>query len=96
LAMPPLSTLSLLAGLGSGGVAIGVAFHWLNPLALIPWLSADVGLLGYVLRGWAISGVGRRGLLDLAWAPLFIAWKLVRVGGRVRPSTWVRTARDRR
>lgn len=48
----------------------------------------------YVLRGWALSGVGARGLLDLARAPFFLVWKLlVMLRGR-DSKEWVRTKRE--
>ena len=49
----------------------------------------------YVLRGWQLSGVGVRGLLDLGRAPFYVLWKLVQM---VRPHDvveWVRTKRER-
>ncbi len=62
------------------------------------WLSLSAGcalsLMLYVLRGWQLSGVGWRGLLDLAAAPFFLVWKLtvmLRPGG----NSWVRTERER-
>lgn len=48
----------------------------------------------YVLRGWQLSEIGLRGLLDLARAPFFVLWK-VWLKLRVTSSTeWVRTKRE--
>lgn len=64
------------------------------------WLSLSLAcalsLMLYVLRGWQLSGVGWRGLLDLAAAPFFLVWKLavmLKPGGT---GSWVRTERERR
>lgn len=62
------------------------------------WIAAGctVCLLLYVLRGWRLSGVGWRGLLDLLWAPAFVAWKLLLVLSGNRATGWLRTDRERR
>lgn len=61
-----------------------------------------IGLVGVVLhvgRAWKASGTGLGGMVDLARAPAYVAWKLIRrvqqtVGQREAiPSNWVRTAR---
>jgi hypothetical protein len=52
-------------------------------------------LVLYVLRGWQLSGLGPRGLMDLIRAPGFIAWKLL-ISLRKRSTEWVRTERERR
>jgi cellulose synthase/poly-beta-1,6-N-acetylglucosamine synthase-like glycosyltransferase len=65
---------------------------------MAPWLWLGVAcassLAVYVLRGWKLSGVGIRGLLDLVGIPYFIAWKALLML-RARTSTeWVRTKRE--
>ncbi len=55
--------------------------------------ACAVSLVVYVLRGWRLSGVGWRGLRDLAWAPVFILWKVLLVLRGKRASEWLRTAR---
>ena len=70
---------------------------WWQP-ALIMWLwigvVCGVSLLIYVLRGWQLSGVGLRGLMDLMRAPFFVLWKVV-VMLRARGSMeWIRTKRE--
>lgn len=51
-------------------------------------------LAAHILRGWQLSGVGARGLLDLARAPLFLAWKLVVMLNRSGAVEWTRTRRE--
>lgn len=84
--------LNVLALLG----AAGLLWLW-NPLAALPWLwtgaACASSLALYVLRGWHLSGMGARGLLDLARAPGFVAWKvLLMLQPRASPA-WVRTRR---
>ncbi|MDE2219365.1 MAG: glycosyltransferase [Gammaproteobacteria bacterium] len=76
---------------------LALLLQWLGHPAAA-WLSLSLvcalSLALYVLRGWQLSGVGWRGLLDLAAAPFYLAWKLavmLRPGG----SSWVRTERER-
>jgi len=64
---------------------------------MVLWLAVGcvTCLVLYVLRGWQLSGLGARGLVDLIRAPGFIAWKLL-VGLRKRSDEWIRTDRERR
>jgi cellulose synthase/poly-beta-1,6-N-acetylglucosamine synthase-like glycosyltransferase len=68
--------------------------------ATLPWLWIGLGcafaLALYVLRGWQLSGVGMRGLLDLARAPAFVVWKIALLIGAKSPTEWVRTGREPR
>ncbi|MBI1424904.1 MAG: glycosyltransferase [Gammaproteobacteria bacterium] len=50
-------------------------------------------LMMYVLRGWQLSGVGMRGLLDLLRAPFFVLWKVLLMLRRRGPG-WIRTERE--
>jgi 1,2-diacylglycerol 3-beta-glucosyltransferase len=61
------------------------------------WLTTAcaLALVCYVLRGWQLSGVGLRGLADLAWAPVFIVWKAMLMLRSRRVREWVRTERER-
>ena len=61
-----------------------------------------IGLAGVALhvgRAWRASGTGMSGLVDLARAPGYVAWKLVRRAQQAFgqldaiPTNWVRTAR---
>lgn len=73
-----------------------IALHWhVAPLFWL-WIAfACAGsLLLYVLRGWQLSGIGARGLLDLARAPGFVIWKVMLIL-RNRTEGWVRTAREK-
>lgn len=77
-------------------LASALLMLWWPPLGagVVVGLACALSLLLYVLRGWQLSGVGWRGLVDLARAPFFVVWKLV-VMGRTRAGTeWVRTERE--
>jgi cellulose synthase/poly-beta-1,6-N-acetylglucosamine synthase-like glycosyltransferase len=90
----PLSYVTLNVLLLLGASLLAVHWHW-APLAWV-WaaLACAAGLLAYVLRGWQLSGIGARGVFDLARAPVFLIWKLVLM---LRPRTqgWVRTDREK-
>ena len=73
-----------------------VASFWHGEL--VPWLwvalSSATALLAYVLRGWQLSGIGPRGLLDLARAPFFLLWKIALMMRPHNSREWVRTDRE--
>ncbi len=73
-----------------------IALHW--HLAPMLWLWLSLGCAGslliYVLRGWQLSGIGARGLFDLARAPGFVIWKVMLML-RTRTQGWVRTTREK-
>lgn len=95
--VPPLSRLVLAAVLG-----------WAITFALVFWggvgttalglFGAALGFIGlYVFAGWLHSGTGLRGLLDLALAPAYVAWKVTLIfqrRGTKKPGEWVRTTRE--
>ena len=89
----PLSYVALNVG---ALLLISVLAAWWLP-ALHGWIWLALGcaaaLALYVLRGWQLSGTGARGLLDLAGAPVFIAWKLILMLTRNGPTEWLRTDR---
>jgi 1,2-diacylglycerol 3-beta-glucosyltransferase len=60
------------------------------------WLGFGCGicLLLYVLRGWQLSNVGLRGLVDLARAPFFVVWKLWLMLRSHGTMEWIRTKRE--
>lgn len=97
LLLPPLSTLvvAALAGLLLSGFGSFVLDRpaWTT----LPWAASCLLITAYVLRGATLSGLGPRALLDLAWAPLYVAWRIgIRVVGLGKPrGQWVRTARSR-
>jgi cellulose synthase/poly-beta-1,6-N-acetylglucosamine synthase-like glycosyltransferase len=65
--------------------------------AAIPWLMVGAvcaaSLIVYVLRGWQLSEMGARGLLDLARAPFFLVWKVWLLLCSRGSRAWVRTPR---
>jgi cellulose synthase/poly-beta-1,6-N-acetylglucosamine synthase-like glycosyltransferase len=73
---------------GLGAVIAPSTWPWLV-LGLFCWFS----LVLYVLRGWQLSGVGRRGLADLLRAPFFVLWKVLLML-RKRGPEWIRTERE--
>lgn len=94
LLVPPLSWAALAVALL--GVLAGLA-SWFDPSAE-PWawlaLACAASLAAYVLRGWRLSGVGLRGLLDLLLAPSFVLWKLLLALRAHDSAEWVRTKRE--
>jgi cellulose synthase/poly-beta-1,6-N-acetylglucosamine synthase-like glycosyltransferase len=94
--VPPLSWVAAWVGLGTAAcAALSVARGALLP-PLLAWGTSCAFLVAYVLRGVHASGMGLRGLAALAWAPAYMAWKVLVLSGRPagRPGEWVRTARD--
>lgn len=97
LLVPPLSRLAtvVLLGVTASAFAVlsGVAFA--DP-AIVLWSASAAMLALYVARGCVLSGVGVRALVDLCWAPVYVAWKFARRArsGRERSAEWVRTSRS--
>jgi cellulose synthase/poly-beta-1,6-N-acetylglucosamine synthase-like glycosyltransferase len=79
--------LTLLAATASAWHIIYLSWIW---VAMFCWAA----VLGYILRGWQLSGVGARGLLDLAQAPLFLVWKILVMLNRRERTEWTRTKRE--
>jgi cellulose synthase/poly-beta-1,6-N-acetylglucosamine synthase-like glycosyltransferase len=96
LLLPPLSYVALMVA--AFGAAAAAANLWQPQFRIWAWLAAGCGAsLGYyVLRGWQLSGMGARGLLDLAAAPAFIGWKLLVMARRGPVQGWIRTDREKR
>ena len=102
--VPPLTYLFGLACVGTAtgvGAALlighGSAFAAHAAAVAIALWAVSVGMIvSYVLRGLVLSETGLRGLLDLAWAPVYIAWKLALSlsNPRKRGEGWVRTTRE--
>jgi len=96
--VPPLATVA-------GGVLVGllltaplsVLLRGSSASAGVAWLCA-LFVLAYVARGWWLSGSGARGLVDLFFAPAYVAWKVALKLRRPanRPDEWVRTTRETR
>ncbi len=94
LLVPPLTYVALAAVGGTVVTGAWIVLGRGSPWAIVPW-ATSVGLLGvYVVRGVWLAGVGLRGVVDLAWAPVYMAWK-VGLAARAPKAqdTWVRTAR---
>jgi GT2 family glycosyltransferase len=95
LLVPPLARVSAYAAAGTAAAAALAATSLASAFAVLPWLLSAACLGVYVLRGVQLSGLGVRGLVALAWAPLFMAWKVTLLPHRASHATrgWVRTAR---
>lgn len=93
LLVPPLSwpALVVLAGALLELLHIARVGH-ASPAAGL-WLFAGGALALYVSRGLLLSGTGWRGLLALAAAPVYVAWKIAVVRPWRAPQDWVRTRR---
>ena len=87
LLVPPLSFVTLYVAAGVCAAALA------GPWSLALWLASAGGLVAYVLRGWALSGIGPGVALYL---PRFVAWKTLTVLRAPASSRglWVRTARE--
>jgi 1,2-diacylglycerol 3-beta-glucosyltransferase len=94
LLVPPLSSLVLASAIG-GSVALGAfARGYVGRGPVIAWASCLAMIAVYVSRGVFLSGAGLRGFVDLAAAPLYLAWKLaLRLRGK-KDASWVRTTRE--
>ncbi|AKQ54971.1 glycosyltransferase family 2 protein [Bordetella hinzii] len=78
----------------------GLAALALPGAGLAFWPLLALGLLAvlalHVLRGWQLSPLGPRALLDLLRAPFFVLWKLVVLLRNRRNRHWIKTDRDSR
>jgi 1,2-diacylglycerol 3-beta-glucosyltransferase len=79
-----------------GIIAIG-AFNpaGFRSALLIVGLIDLLALAAYVFRGWMLSGIGIEGIWDLLRVPVFLFWKLLIIRFQQKPSTWIRTKRER-
>lgn len=93
--VPPLSRVVGLAAVGALASAVLLAFTGVGVAASAVY-GASLGAVGlYVFAGWLHSGTGLRGLTDLCFAPVYVAWKLVlAVRGGQKKTEWVRTTRE--
>ena len=98
LMVPPLAYLATACVAGTLWSVLAFRYGVVGWPAPVLWAASAAALLVYVARGWALSGVGVRGLRYLAWAPLYVAWKASMLFERSRPAgkEWVRTAREAR
>jgi cellulose synthase/poly-beta-1,6-N-acetylglucosamine synthase-like glycosyltransferase len=90
----PLSYVTLNVALLIGSAMLALHYHLANLVWLWLALGCAASLLLYVLRGWQLSGIGARGLVDLTRAPLFLAWKMLAMV-RPRAEGWIRTDREK-
>lgn len=94
LLVPPLSyiVLNVIALM----VFSAIALFWQSDMTIGLWLGlvCVISLLLYVLRGWQLSQVGLRGLVDLLRAPFFVLWKLLLVARSSASLEWIRTKRE--
>jgi cellulose synthase/poly-beta-1,6-N-acetylglucosamine synthase-like glycosyltransferase len=71
---------------------------WWQPI-FVPMLWLGIGcvvaLVLHVMRGWQLSGMGWRGLVDLVRAPGFLIWKVLLMLRRQDAAEWVRTEREK-
>ena len=96
LVLPPLSTLviALAAVATATGCLIVLGSAGARWLAVADALGV-AALLAYVGRGWQLSGIGLRGVLDFMRVPWFVVWKVwTRLTNRSH-TQWVRTERRR-
>ena len=95
--VPPLARL---VGLTVAGLAVSAALAvTLGPgrVAVGAFTTSLWCLVIYVAAGWWHSGTGARGLLDLAFAPAYLVWKMMLVFQRPaaqKRAEWVRTTRE--
>jgi GT2 family glycosyltransferase len=96
LLVPPLTYVALAMMLGVIASALWVVLGHGPWWAAAPWAAAAAGFALYVARGVWLSRVGPRAILDLAWAPVYMAWKVVLAlrSSASREREWVRTARE--
>ncbi len=97
LLVPPLSRIVVLV-LAFAVASWGCALAWGGfPTSRFLSTACVATIVLYVLRGWMLSGTGARGLIDLAFAPVYVVWKLTLARRRAGPTQeWIRTTRERR
>lgn len=98
LIVPPLSYLALASLVGAVWSGLAFSYGIGGRSAFVLWATSAACLLVYVGRGWALSGVGARGFVDLARAPFYLLWKVSMLFERAQPAKeeWVRTSREAR
>jgi cellulose synthase/poly-beta-1,6-N-acetylglucosamine synthase-like glycosyltransferase len=95
--VPPLSKIVVMT---ASGLLVSAAAAYLlgGFVASVRIFSASAAVIViYVLRGWTLSGTGLRGLSDLAFAPVYVVWKMTlgRKSARKGDAEWVRTTREK-
>jgi 1,2-diacylglycerol 3-beta-glucosyltransferase len=96
LLVPPITYVALAAMAGSFASLLWIALAHAPWWTGLPWAFCLLAFATYVVRGIWLADVGPRVVLDLAWAPVYMVWKVV-LAVRSSPSKegeWVRTARE--
>jgi len=96
LLVPSLARVVAYVCIGTAASASLAAIGTVPSVALAPWFACWAFLAAYVVRGVQLSGLGLRALGALAWAPVYLAWKVTLLGRKppgVRQK-WVRTPRE--
>ncbi len=98
LLVPPLSSLVIISALGVFASSLVSARTAEPSIAVMLWIISLLFLAFYVLRGWALSSTGARGLLDLMWAPAYMVWKLTLLfsPSDYKKDEWLRTTREQK
>jgi 1,2-diacylglycerol 3-beta-glucosyltransferase len=93
--VPPLSYVALASAAGAAVAGVAVALGAAGGIVLVPWGACLAFLAAYVARGVVLSGAGARGFLDLAVAPVYVAWKVALAirSPKKANDEWVRTTR---
>ena len=96
LLVPSLARVVAYLGVGTALSVALVVSRYLPAPALAPWVACWAFLAAYVARGAHLSGLGLRGVGALAWAPVYLAWKLTLLGRKHRKASdeWTRTSRE--
>jgi hypothetical protein len=98
--VPPLTYVALAAVGGALASAASWAFWHGAWWSALPSIVAVACVASYVVRGVWLSGVGWRAVPDLAWAPVYMIWKVAlalrstRARAGARQGEWIRTTRE--
>ncbi len=94
LLVPPLSRLVAVATLGSSLALAWTLVTGAVPAGAWPWWASLAALGLYVVRGCVASGLGLRGVGSLAWAPVYLVWRLRATTAPSPGLVWERTPRE--
>lgn len=95
--VPPLSRVVSLSLLGAVASALLIVAVGHGTLASAAFGLALGCVVLYVMAGWLHSGTGLRGLIDLGFAPAYMAWKVLlalRASADRSQTEWIRTTRE--
>jgi 1,2-diacylglycerol 3-beta-glucosyltransferase len=94
LVVPPLSVLFSLSCFGALVALVGLKHGFVGQGIVFAWVACVGMVAAYVSRGVLLSGSGLRGFVDLAAAPVYVAWKITLRFRGAKESSWVRTTRE--